>query len=91
MNSTLLKVNGERVDVAPKNGKDYKIEELQGFVGGYIEIIRLSQSQIMVVNEEGAINGMRVNNNASLAVSMVFGFHYPIFGDVLVCPDEMVK
>lgn len=44
MNSTLLKVNGERVDVAPKNGKDYKLEELQGFVGGYIEIIRLSLS-----------------------------------------------
>ena len=29
--------------VPPKNGEDYSLEELQGFVGGYIEIVRLAE------------------------------------------------
>ena len=32
----LLKANGTKCDVLPKNGTDFSIEELQGFVGGYV-------------------------------------------------------
>lgn len=44
-----IKTNGEIVEVQPKNGTDYSLEELQGFVGGYIEIITLGNIGLMVV------------------------------------------
>ena len=89
MKSEWIKVSGERIEVSPENGKDYSLEELQRFVGGFIEIVYLG-NLIMVVNEEGAINGMEHNEIASLIVMMAGG-QDPIFGDVLVCPKEMVK
>ena len=91
MTSTWIKANGETKDVSPMNGTDFSLEEAQGFVGGYIEVVRLSPTQIMIVNEEGIIRGMRLNENASLIATMSHGFSYPIYGDVLVCPDEMLK
>ena len=91
MRPTVLKVNGERNIVQPKNGTDYTLKELQDIVGGYIEIVYLSSTQIMVVNEEGALNGMQHNANATMVASMTRGCVTPIFGNVLICDSAMVK
>ena len=55
MLSTVITTDGFRRNVVPSNGTDFSLEELRGFVGGYIEIVCLSQSWIMVVNEEGKL------------------------------------
>jgi hypothetical protein len=39
-------------DVSPKNGKTFKLAELQSFVGGYIELLELPNDKVMVLNEE---------------------------------------
>ena len=91
MTPTILKVNGEVLDVKPKNGTGFELEELQKIVDGLFDIVYLSNSQIMVVNDEGAINGMPYNEKATIAFMMTRGFIQPIYGNVLVCPSEMVK
>lgn len=35
----IIYTDGREVDVTPKNGTDFSLEELQEVVGGYIEII----------------------------------------------------
>lgn len=45
-------VNGKVTKVQPANGKDYSLQELQAYVGGYIEMVHLSDEKLMVVNEE---------------------------------------
>ena len=91
MRPTILRVNGERKEVMPKNGTDFTLEEAQGIVGGLIDIVYLSDTQIMVVNDEGMVNGMKVNRDASLVYMITRGCVQPIYGDVLVCDTEMIK
>ena len=60
---------------------DKLLEGLQRCVGGYVETVRpknLPWGYLLVVNEEGAINGMRYNKCATA----LYGF--PIFGNAVV-------
>lgn len=51
------------------------LEALQAEVGGYIAIDTLRSDLVLVVNAEGAINGMRFNMNL---------YETPLFGTILV-------
>lgn len=73
--------------VEPANGTDFSLAELQGFVGGLIDIVELPDGLIMVVNDEYLFNETPFNPAASAMVGE--GGH--VRGDVLVCPSEMVK
>lgn len=88
----LIKVNGEEIEISPKNGTDFSLEELQNYVDGYIEIVNLrSENNIMIINEEGAINDMPVNLKASMIYSKEFNVNQCIYGDVVICKYNMVK
>lgn len=69
----------------PDNGTDFSLEELQGIVGGYIQIVQCPDDMIMVVNEEGLLLNLPVNPVASL-----FARQY-IVGDVLYCRKDQVR
>ena len=88
----LIKSDGEAKGVVPANGGDFTLEELQGFVGGLIEIVTLSNNVIMVVNEEG--KGVLPPNPTATIIAKtqnaIFPFDY-IAGDALMCPSGMVK
>ena len=90
MTAQVLMTDGIVLKAEPKNGTDFSLEELQQIVGGYIEVLYLSKSQIMVVNDEGKLLGWGLNHNATLASQMA-GIDDIIVGDVLVCDTEMVK
>jgi hypothetical protein len=81
----LIKANGELTEVSPANGKKFGLDELQKFVGGYIEILSLG-ALVMVVNEEGKLNGLPVNLNAT----DIWGKDV-IVGDVLICSPNLIK
>jgi len=85
--ATIYKTNGEVIETTPKNGRDFSLEEMQEIVGGFIEIVYLDNGQLMIVNEEGKINGLPLNENASMLV----GYTDLIMGDVLVCDAKQVK
>lgn len=80
-----LKATGEKTEIAPKGSKTFSLEELQGYVGGYIEAVNLPGHRIMFVNEDGRLHNLPLNHAASeLAESW-------IFGDVVVCDRKSVQ
>lgn len=88
----LIKTNGEEIEISPENGTDFSLKELYNYVDGYIEVVNLrSENNIMIVNEEGAINGMPVNHKASMIYSNEFNVNQRIYGDVVICKYDMVK
>lgn len=87
----IIKTDGSVIDVTPKNGTDFELEELNDIVGGHIEIVYLDENDIMVLNEEGKLIDLPINNKASLifqAMTNTFDF---VVGDVLICNNEQVK
>lgn len=84
----IIKTNGEVVEVEPKNGTDFVYAELTKIVGGYIEIVSVPDGRLMVVNEEGKIQGLAFNKAATDLYNVPTDF---IVGDVLVCAPEQIK
>lgn len=67
----LIKATGTITEIQPKNGHDYSLEELQGFVGGLIELVTFwheGKIKYAVVNDEGLIMNLPCNLVASLVV-----------------------
>ena len=84
--------DGSEKQVFPANGMDFKLNELQSFVDGYIEVVMLDKtSEIMVVNEEGKLKGLPINRNATEYLLRNSQIDDIIVGDVLVCNRNMVK
>jgi hypothetical protein len=80
MTAIHIKANGEKTEVEPQNGKFFLLEELQHFVGGYIEMLLTKDQQTMVINEDGKLKNLNVNQEAT---ELIEG--HVIVGDVLVC------
>jgi Domain of unknown function (DUF3846) len=80
----LIKTTGETMEIEPKNKKKFTLEELQGFVGGYIEPVYLPKGEVMICNEEGKIHGLEINVGAT-AIAYQFGLCQSIVGDVVIC------
>ena len=81
----LLLTNGPTSRVQPRNGTDFTLQELQEFVGGYVDIVRLPQDQVLVVNDEGLRLDLPFNFQASIAANN------HIVGDALLCKASEVK
>ena len=45
--ATLIKADGTWAEIQPENGTDFKLEELQAYVDGYIEIVNLRNGEIL--------------------------------------------
>lgn len=86
----LIKTDGTIENVEPKNGTDFSLDEMQKFVGGYIEVAYppSEHGAIMVVNEEGKLRGLPINKLASKAY---FPNQDVIVGDVLLCHTSQIK
>ncbi len=87
-----MTATGATFGVAPANGEDYSLEELQRLVQGRIEIVTLTTNSIMVVNEEG--KGVFPKNVKATVMAKALGAIFPedhIAGDVVLCASDMVK
>lgn len=87
-----ITVRGEISQISPVNGKDFQLEEVQNKVEGYIEIVSLSERQIMIVNEEGKFN--KDYNSIATVIANTHRALGPgdyICGDVVICPQEMLR
>ena len=88
----LLTATGAAIGVAPANGNDYTLEELQTIVGGPIEIVTFTANTILVVNEEG--KGQFTKNLKATVMAKALGAIFPedyIAGNALLCASDMVK
>lgn len=83
----VLKIDGTKVPISPKNGRDYKIGEVKKVVGGYVERVVLGPVGLwMFVNEDGIRLKLPVNLEATkLYRDNTRPNSNMIHGDVLVC------
>lgn len=94
MKAYTIDVDGRVESVSPDNGTDFSLEELQGFVGGYIEIqpLRHMTGKVMVLNEEGKLIGLPGNETASMIYNAQFGRSVDhVCGRVLLCDSDMIR
>lgn len=92
------KTTGEQIRVAPKNGTDFQLDELQEFVKGKgqkgesdtITIVFLPYDRVMVANDDGHIIGLESNQIATYEYAASGGVSM-IVGNVLICPASMVR
>lgn len=87
MKTELIKANGEVTEITPKNNKTFELEELQKYVGGYIEIVNTNDGRIMVIDEEGKLNNKDENSKATYLFENPFDI---IVGDVVVCDSKLI-
>ena len=52
---------GEMKDIQPNDGKAFTLEELQGIVGGLIQLVYTYDGKRMYVNEEGKLQNLPYN------------------------------
>ena len=92
MTAKHILINGQSFDVKPENGKTFSLKELQTLVGGYIEVIALRDGKLMVLNEEGKLEGLAVNEVAT-EFAQSAGIHPAdvIVGNVVVMPSSMME
>lgn len=82
--ATHLRANGVTKVIFPQD-EVFTLEELQGLVGGYIEVVSIPdlKNSKLVVNEDGQLMGLPVNAMASSLLRQM------VAGDaVVVHPDE---
>jgi exoribonuclease II len=82
--ATLIKSNGEEIIVTPNNKTDFSLGEMQKFVG----TVKTKNNKIMVINEEGKINDLPINQKATDLYK--YGDFDFIVGDVLICNENEI-
>ena len=88
--ATIIKINGEKENIQPSNGKVFTLEELQKAVNGYIQLVPIKEGEyvgkLMIVDEEGLLKATpQLNKEASKIVSQ------PIVGQVLIIDRDQIK
>lgn len=88
--ATLIKVDGSETAITPKNEKKFSLEELQGYVGGHIELTRTNKPvRDMYIDEEGKLKSKPINVKATELYQ--YGNHDPIVGDVVVIETKRTR
>lgn len=94
MKAKLLKASGEVMEIEPKNGTDFKLDELYEHLKcSLVEVINLNQDDIMVVDEEGKLasnNVINVNATTLAQENQAIVFWDYVVGDAIVCNRKMV-
>ena len=92
MTDIIYKTNGGVTEISPKNGTYYTLKELQEIVGGNREILHLKGicNKFMIINEEGKLNKLPYNENATILYKLSLNTDDFIVGDALVCDKSKI-
>ena len=86
----IIYTDKEAEDYTPKNGKTFGKTEMCGIVEGYIDIIRLNDGRVIIVDSQGKALNKAVNIPAT---NIMRRDHYTtdyIVGTAIVCDSDMV-
>ena len=78
-----IKTDGTEQEVTPKNGYEFTLGEMRGYVDGGLEGLRLTERLHMYLDESG-VGSKPLNEKASEIASRYKGRPVPICGDVLI-------
>jgi len=84
--ATIIKTNGTKQSVEPKDGKMFSLKELQSVVGGYIELVPLNDGKLMVVDEDGK---MKANTQLNIEASRIA--NQQIVGQVIIIDKDQIE
>lgn len=87
----IIYTDKEAEDYTPKNGKTFGKTEMCGIVEGFIDIIRLNDGRVIIVDEEGKSKNKAVNIPAT---NILRRDHYTtdyIVGTAIVCDADMIE
>lgn len=88
--AVLIKTDGSKTDITPKNGSDFSLEELYELIGcEMVEVVYLTDSGIMIIDEEGKQKKPIVMNRIATDIANLPGDI--IVGNVVVCHTSMFK
>jgi hypothetical protein len=87
----VIKTDGTKDALQPKNNKVFTLEELKSVVGGYIEIVQLTEDDLMVINEEGKLLNLPINVIATRVYRASRNTEDFIVGNVLICSDKELE
>lgn len=93
MVAKFIRVTGESEEIIPTNGMAFTLEEMQGYVGGNVQIVELGKGYIMAFDEEGKIKEYE-NNFCATIIAIGSRAIYPtdyIAGDAVVCKSCMFE
>lgn len=85
----IIYTNGLVQEINPENKRNFTLEEMQKIVHGYIEVLHLPKSRLMILNEDGKFEGLPVNILATREI-LSHGYNDVIVGDVLICNSDEV-
>ena len=83
--------NGDFQETQPNNGSTFELEEMQEIVGGYIEIVRLNDGRVIIVNEDGLSLNLPVNIEATNILRRDHSTTQYIVGNAIVCDADMIE
>lgn len=92
----LIFPDGTEREVTPANGKKFSLRELQGFVGGIIQYCKAKDGRDMVLNDEGKLCALPINEEATKLyeygslnpADWALNTHDFLVGTVLVSPRK---
>jgi hypothetical protein len=89
--AVVIKTDGTKDALQPKNNKVFTLEELKSVVGGYIEIVQLTEDYLMVINEEGKLLDLPINVVATRVYRASRNTDDFIVGNVLICSNKEIE
>ena len=95
MKAFLYETTGAVVEINPKNGTDFSLEDLYEHIGcRVIDILSLNDNnRLMVIDDEGKLNGAEINTTATMIAQNynVIPIWDVIKGNVVICDSGMIK
>lgn len=89
MSDVLVTSTGEMKAIMPMNGRDYSLQEIQSYVGGYIETLKVGQ-KLLVMDEEGKLKG-KLPNRIATGWVLQEGINDYVCGDVMLIERSHIK
>ena len=84
--ATIIKTDGTKQNIEPKDGKTFSLKELQEAVGGYIELVPLNDGKLLVCDEEGKLKAnAQINEEASRIANQ------QIVGQVIIIDKDQIE
>ena len=86
----IYKTTGEVVEVSPKNGTDFSLEEMQAIVEHKVNGVSYHYIEIIYL-PNGKLIDAPINRKATEIFMNAFGAVDVVLGDVLVCNENEVE
>ena len=78
-----------KTDGTTEEYDDNTLEGMQAAVGGYIQIVNTKDGKLMVMNEEGKLEGLEFNETATKMVELFPGDY--VAGNVLIAEQNEIN